>query len=138
MFVSAKEGKLFVRQGFEPVYEAAITIAEPGKPLGTHLYTAMQVKPEDGSVRWSSLSVPDAPAPAPAARTRKGEAAPVAPPPAVAASTAAEALDRISIPEEARQRVAELMGAGASLVISDQGFGSETGKHGTDFIVVTR
>ena len=138
MFVSAREGKLIVRQGFEPVYEAAVTIAEPGRPLGTHLYTAMQVKPDDGSVRWSSLSLPDAPAPAAAPRARKGEPAPAAPLAVAQPSSAAEALDRISIPDEARQRVAELMSAGASLVISDQGFGSETGKHGTDFIVVTR
>ena len=41
------------------------------------------------------------------------------------------------MPDEARQKVAELMSAGASLIVSDQGFGSETGKRGTDFVVVT-
>ena len=67
---------------------------------------------------------------------KKGEpvvaAAPTMPP-----STAAGALDRITIPEEALDRISELMSAGASLVISDQGLGGETG-NGTDFIVLTR
>ena len=136
LFVSAREHKLFVRQGFEPVYETPVTIADAGKPLGTHLYTAMQVKQDDGSVRWTSVTVPDAPQTPAMPRARKGEPAPVAPtlPPA---SSASEALDRITIPDEARQKVAELMSAGASLIVSDQGFGSETGKRGTDFVVVT-
>ena len=136
VFISAKEGKLFVRQGFDPVFESPITIAEKGKPLGTHLFTAMDVKTDDGAVRWTNVSVPDAPRLPPAPRLRKGETPP--PPVALPApSTAAEALDRISIPEEARLQVAQLINAGASLVISDQGFGSETTKKGTDFIVVT-
>jgi len=53
------------------------------------------------------------------------------------ASNAAEALERVTIPPEALARISELMSPGASLIISDQGPGSETGK-GTDFIVLTR
>ena len=53
------------------------------------------------------------------------------------ASNATEALARVTIPPEALERISELMSAGASLIISDQGLGSETGK-GTDFIVLTR
>jgi hypothetical protein len=55
----------------------------------------------------------------------------------VPSSTAAEALDRITIPTEALERISQLMSAGASLIISDKGLGPETGK-GTDFIVLTR
>jgi hypothetical protein len=51
--------------------------------------------------------------------------------------TAAGALDRVNIPQEAIDRIGELMSPGASLVISDKGLGGETGK-GTDFIVLTR
>ena len=47
------------------------------------------------------------------------------------------ALERITIPQDALDRISGLMSAGASLVISDQGLGPETGK-GTDFIVLTR
>jgi hypothetical protein len=49
-------------------------------------------------------------------------------------TTAAGALDRITIPQEALDRISELMSPGASLTISDKGLGSETGR-GTDFIV---
>ena len=51
--------------------------------------------------------------------------------------TAADALDRIELPREALDRIIPLIGPGASLLISDQGLGNETGKD-TDFIVVTR
>ena len=53
------------------------------------------------------------------------------------ASNATEALDRVTIPPDALERISELMSPGASLVISDKGLGGETGK-GTDFIVLTR
>jgi hypothetical protein len=52
-------------------------------------------------------------------------------------STATEALDRVTIPQEAIDRISELMSPGASLIISDQGLGPETGQ-GTDFIVLAR
>ena len=51
--------------------------------------------------------------------------------------TSEERLGGVSIPPEALERISELMSPGASLVISDQGLGPETGK-GTDFIVLTR
>ena len=52
-------------------------------------------------------------------------------------STAAEALDRIQMPQEAVDRIGELLIPGSSLVISDEGLGRETGRY-TEFIVVTR
>jgi hypothetical protein len=52
-------------------------------------------------------------------------------------SNATEALDRVTIPQDALERISELMSPGASLIISDKGLGGETGK-GTDFIVLTR
>ena len=48
--------------------------------------------------------------------------------------TAASALDRITIPPEAVERISPLIATGASLIITDHGLGGETGK-GTDFIV---
>jgi hypothetical protein len=51
--------------------------------------------------------------------------------------TAAEALDRITIPKEAIERISEVITPGSSLVVSDQGLGRETGRF-TDFIVETR
>jgi hypothetical protein len=52
-------------------------------------------------------------------------------------STAADVLDRVTIPQDAIARISELMSEGASLIVSDQGLGPETGR-GTDFIVLTR
>ena len=47
------------------------------------------------------------------------------------------ALDRITIPQAALDRISELAGPGTSLILSDHGLGPETGI-GTDFIVLTR
>ena len=52
-------------------------------------------------------------------------------------STAAQALDRIHLPEEAVERIGEVLVPGSSLVVSDEGLGRETGR-GTEFIVLTR
>jgi lipoprotein-anchoring transpeptidase ErfK/SrfK len=108
VFISRKAGKLYVRQGFEPVFDMPVTIDQPNAPLGTHVFTALDVKEQ--KVRWSVVS-------------------------ASPKTSAAAALDRITIPPEAMERVSELMSAGSSLIISDQGLGSETGP-GTDFVVV--
>ena len=67
-------------------------------------------------------------------KVRKVEKAPE--PPAAPHLTAAEALDRIEIPDAALARISALMSTGASLIISDKGLGEETGSE-TDFIVVT-
>jgi lipoprotein-anchoring transpeptidase ErfK/SrfK len=107
VFISRKEGKLFVRKGFEPVFDVPVAIDHPEQPLGTHVFTAMSTN--EDSARWSVVSV-----------------APKA--------TASAALDRITIPPEAIERISTLMTTGASLIITDHGLGPETGK-GTDFIV---
>jgi hypothetical protein len=115
VFISRKEGKLFVRKGFTPVFETPITIDRATESLGTHVFTALSV--EEQKVRWNVVSVP----------SKAGEAT----------LSAAAALDRITIPQDAQERIASLMSTGASLIVSDQGLGPETGK-GTDFIVLTR
>jgi len=50
-------------------------------------------------------------------------------------ATPAEALDRIQMPQEAVERIGELLIPGSSLVISDEGLGAETGRY-TEFIVL--
>ncbi len=132
MFVSRRTGKLYVRRGFEPIFEAPVVIRDAATPLGLHVFTAMDVT--DDETRWSAVDLED-PQAAPVVRRHKGE-----PAEAVAArrpSTAAEALDRIVIPDDVRAALADLIVPGASLIVSDQGFGRETGK-GTDFVVLTR
>jgi lipoprotein-anchoring transpeptidase ErfK/SrfK len=139
VFVSRKEGKVFVRKGFEPVFSAPVTFDNPDQPLGTHVYTAIGLTDDKTTLRWNVVSMPGSGAAAPAVKKvekgKRGE--PVAATPAPTSSNAKVALDRINIPQDALDRISELMSPGASLIISDQGLGPETGK-GTDFIVLTR
>src|SRR5262245_48269661 len=136
VFVSRKEGKLFLRKGFEPVFYVPVTFSEPDRPLGTHVFTAPAVNDDTTTLRWTGGSMPGTGA-APAKKSAKGKRVEPPPAPARPASNATEALERVSIPPEALERISELMSPGASLIISDQGLGPETGK-GTDFIVLMR
>ena len=139
LFVSRKLGKLFVRKGFTPVFDTPVTIAHPEVPLGTHVFTAIRPTNEGGSVRWLAVSIGDRTAARPAPAKHKGRAARDERPAAPDAlhQAAAEALDRIELPPEALEHIVPLVTPGASLLISDQGLGNETGRD-TDFIVVTR
>jgi L,D-transpeptidase catalytic domain len=140
LFVSRREGKLFVRKGFTPVFDAPVTIAHPEKALGTHIFTASRPAAEGDRVRWLAVSIgPDRSASGGSTRGKKGRNA-ERPAPVTGESlrqAASDALDRIEIPKEALDHIAALVGPGSSLLISDQGLGGETGKD-TDFIVVTK
>jgi lipoprotein-anchoring transpeptidase ErfK/SrfK len=130
VFISRKEGKLFVRKGFDPVFSTPVTFEQPDKPLGTHVYTALAVKDDNTTMRWNVMSMPGGGSAA--KKSEKGVREHTGP-----ASNASEALDRVTIPQDALDRISELMSPGASLIISDQGLGPETG-NGTDFVVLTR
>jgi hypothetical protein len=135
VFVSRKEGKVFVRKGFEPVFDAPVSFEQPDQPLGTHVFTALSFKEDNSSLNWMVVSVPTTLAPEKKIqKPKKGE---VVHAPTAVQTTSAEALNRIKLPQDALERIEALMSAGASLIISDKGLGGETGK-GTDFIVLTR
>jgi hypothetical protein len=141
VFVSRKEKKLYVRQGMIPVFETPITIDEPDRPMGTHVFTALGPQADGSGMRWNLITVlsgPQKEAEKPRARNKKhGEP----PKPVVVesktASTAAEALDRIELPKEAVDRISEMLVPGSSLIVSDLGTSYETGR-GTEFIILTR
>ena len=40
IFVSRRTGRLYVRQGFEPVMELPVSLRDTDKPIGTHVFTA--------------------------------------------------------------------------------------------------
>ena len=139
VFISRKEGKLFLRKGFEPVFDVPVTFERPDQPLGTHVYTAFGVNDDNTTLRWNVMSMPGGgsePVKKLGKRSEKVKKAEVPPPP-THASNAADALNRVAIPQEALDRISQLMSPGVSLIISDKGLGSETGR-GTDFIVLTR
>jgi hypothetical protein len=146
VFVSRKDGKLYVRQNFAPLFEVPVTIAPSERMLGTHVFTAEADKTDPNKLRWSVVSLPVTARNAMrndederSSRRRKvagGAPAEVKPMPAT--NSAAEALDRITIPPDAMARITEALTTGGSIVVSDQGInGGETGE-GTDFIVSLR
>jgi hypothetical protein len=134
VFISRKEGKLFVRKGFEPVFDVPVTFEQPDQPLGTHVFTALALNDDNTTLRWNVMSMPGG-ASAPAKKAEKGKKVEVAV--TTPASNATDALNRVNIPQDAIDRISRLMSPGASLIISDKGISGETGK-GTDFIVLTR
>ena len=137
VFISRKEGKLFVRKGFEPVFDVPVTIAQPEQPFGTHVYTALSFEDDNSTLRWNVVSL--APSASTFRKAEKGRKVAKVAEPVVAgpASSAAQSLERVTIPQEAIDRISEMMSPGSSLIISDHGISGETGK-GTDFIVLTR
>ena len=135
VFISRKEGKLFVRKGFEPVFDVPVTFERPDQPLGTHVFTALAFNNDNTTLRWNVMSMPGGGS-APVKKSDKGKKVEVAAP-AMPTSNATDALNRVTIPQDAIDRISRLMSPGASLIISDKGISGETGK-GTDFIVLTR
>ena len=140
VFISRKEKKLFVRQGFEPLFDMPVEIEHPEQPLGTHVFTALGLSDDGAHMRWNVMSIA-APAPRPQIQSKIGvsakEQTSARPAENYPPQTAAKVLDRIQIPQEALERIGEILSPGSSLVVSDQGLGEETGE-GTDFIVLTR
>jgi lipoprotein-anchoring transpeptidase ErfK/SrfK len=135
VFISRKEGKLFVRKGFEPVFDVPVTFERPDQPLGTHVFTALSFNDDNTTLRWNVMSMPGGGS-APVKKAEKGKKVEVAVP-TMPTSNATDALNRVTIPQDAIDRISRLMSPGASLIISDKGISGETGK-GTDFIVLTR
>jgi hypothetical protein len=141
VFVSRKAGKLYVRKGNEPIFDMPITISNPTAPIGTYLFTAGRAD-ETGKLHWMVQNVASGKAnvdPPKRVVGRRGSRQPevVEAPAPVSPTSAAEALDRIQIPQEALDRIAPLVTPGASLIVSDLGMSGETGKD-TDFIILAR
>ncbi len=145
VFISRKDSKIYVRQNFAPLFEAPVTIAASDRPLGTHIFTADVDRADSNVLHWSVISVPMSTrsliraqeSERGGARRHKVEVAAEAKPLPVADS-AAEALDRITVPADVMARISEALTTGGSIIVSDQGINQgETGE-GTDFIVSLR
>jgi hypothetical protein len=145
IFISRKRQRLYVRQDFEPLFDAPVTIAQPDMPIGTHVFSALEFTGPDRSVlRWNVVSMPGEPAKRVRYVEERGrhgktqrreiedDRAGDPPPP----QTPAQVLARIDIPSELSEAIALMIVPGSSLIVSDQGLGDETGE-GTDFVVVT-
>jgi hypothetical protein len=139
VLISRQAQRLYVRQAHQPIFDTPVTIRDPDAPIGTFLYTALNYTSDGQDVRWNALAMyatptdPEASA-RPASPRRGGRRAsePAAPTDIEAAKAA---LERVTIPQEASERINEVLSPGSSLIVSDEGLSRETGK-GTDFVVV--
>jgi lipoprotein-anchoring transpeptidase ErfK/SrfK len=138
VFISRAKQRLYVRQGYDDIFDVEVTFDRPDDPVGTHVFTALAVAENKTDMTWSVASIPYGPSRNAAKKKSRSLKAPE-PVPAVnpARQTAAAALDRITIPEDARAEISDVMKPGSSIVISDLGIGNETGAY-TDFIVPLR
>jgi len=129
VFVSGQLSKLFVRKGFTPLFDVPIKIRNPAEPMGTHVFSAMEFQNEGTAIRWTVVSIPEKSSlnRGNQPKLRKGPAVP---------DKAGAVLERIEIPQDAVDRISELLTPGSSLIISDHGISHETGGD-TDFIVLT-
>jgi hypothetical protein len=128
VFISRKTQRLYVRRAREPVFESAVTIRNPKAPIGTTIFTALNWTDDDAELRWNALSMyPHRASGFP--RQRDGEPARTSP------DAAKAALERISMPQDAIDRINELISPGSSLIISDEAMSRETGE-ATDFVVL--
>jgi hypothetical protein len=133
---------VYARQGYEPILEAPVKIERPDEPLGTHVFTALAVKPSSNDVSWSVASIPSRAALAKMTGSKKEraeayEAAEKAAADLRKSQTPTAALQRVSLPPDVRLKIEDVMKPGSSLIISDNGLSNETGQF-TDFIVPLR
>jgi hypothetical protein len=119
IFISRATQKLYVRRnthkpapdGGGEVFatlEFPVTIRDPDKPIGTHVFTAM-ARNGDG-LRWSVVTIDHG-------------------------DEAKNALDRITIPQEVLDRIAPTALPRSSIVISDEPLSAET-NYRTEFVAV--
>jgi L,D-transpeptidase-like protein len=120
IYISRSTQKLYVRRNthkpapdgggevFDTSIEVPVTIRDPGRPIGTHIFTAM-AKNETG-LRWSVVTIE-------------------------AADDAKNALDRIAIPQDVLDRIGPTALPRSSIVISDEPLSKET-NYRTEFVTV--
>ncbi len=137
VFISRKTQRLYVRQAFQPILQSPVAIRDDDRPIGTHVFTAIERTGSDVDMRWSVVSLngghADAGADKPHGPTRgRGQAVE---PMATDPGGAKAALDRIAIPQETLDRIAGIASPRSSLIISDEELSSEIGKD-TEFVVL--
>jgi hypothetical protein len=120
VYISRATQKLYVRRNthkpapdgggevFDTTIEVPVTIRNPDRPIGTHVFTA--VARNDQGLRWTAVTIDGA-------------------------EDAKEALDRITIPQEVLDRIAPTALPRSSIVISDEPLSKET-NYRTEFVAV--
>jgi hypothetical protein len=119
IFISRATQKLYVRRNthkpwadggevFDATIEVPVTIRNPDKPIGTHVFTA--VARNNAGLRWTAVTIDNG-------------------------DDARGALDRVTIPQELLDRIAPTAMPRSSIVISDEPLSRET-NYRTEFVAV--
>ena len=109
IFISRATQRLYVRRGFGANLEVPVTIRDPDRPIGTHVFTAV-ARTDDGGLRWTAVTIDSG-------------------------DNARDALDRVTIPQDVLDRIAPTALPRSSIVISDEPLNRET-NYRTEFVVV--
>jgi len=120
VYISRATQKLYVRRNthkpapdgggevFDTTIEVPVTIRNPERPLGTHIFTAMAKS--DAGLRWTAVTIDSG-------------------------DDAKDALDRITIPQDVLDRIAPTALPRSSIVVSDEPLSKET-NYRTEFVAV--
>jgi lipoprotein-anchoring transpeptidase ErfK/SrfK len=119
IYISRATQKLYVRRNtqkpwpdggevFDFSIEVPVTIRNPEKPIGTHVFTAMARN--GAGLRWSAVTIDEG-------------------------DGARSALDRITIPQDVLDRIAPTALPRSSIIISDEPLSKET-NYRTEFVAV--
>jgi L,D-transpeptidase-like protein len=119
VYISRATHKLYVRRNthkpwadggevFDASIEASVTIRDPDRPIGTHVFTA--VARNGTGLRWTAVTIDDG-------------------------DDAKDALDRITIPRDVLDRIAPTAVQRSSIIVSDEPLSSET-NYRTEFVAV--
>ena len=119
VYISRATQKLYVRRNthkpwpdggevFDATIEVPVTIRNPDKPIGTHVFTAMARN--DVGLRWTAVTIDSG-------------------------DDAKDALDRITIPQNVLDRIAPTALPRSSIIVSDEPLSRET-NYRTEFVAV--
>ena len=138
VFISRATKRLYVRQGYEPMYDIPITIKDPDAAIGTHVFTALEFTNNQTDMRWSVASIPySTEVPVDPKKRNRNADKDNRPASTRLPQNAKSALDRVTIPDDVREKIADVMKPGSSIIVSDYGLSYQTGLF-TDFIILTR
>ncbi len=141
VFVSLKAQRITIRQGFEPLLEAPITVDAKQARFGTHVMTAMKYGSEPDQFSWHLVSAQTPVAGDTEALSKKNKRRDLVQIPQSASSgarMAAAALDAVKIPQDILDTIAELARPGSSFIISDRELPASENGLGTEFVLLTR
>jgi L,D-transpeptidase catalytic domain len=134
VFISRASKRLYVRQGFQPLFDTEVAIADADKPMGTYVFTALAYENSEKDLRWNAVSMyGGADGQHASAKGHVRDDGSNALSADVAGARAA--LERINIPDDALERISAVISPGSSLIVSDEPLSRETGP-ATEFIAV--